>query len=98
MLTERVDSRSSEGGTETFGARLSRAASRVPVDLPLAVLDVLLIAASYATVLVARFDGSVPSAWWTRFAVFAPAACVTHVAATRIFAGHEPWRRPATLA
>ena len=97
MLTEALDSKPSEDSSDDVGARLARAAARVPVDLPLAVLDIVLVAASYAAVLVARFDGSVPGVWWDRFAVFVPAACVTHVLVTRLFGGYGRWWRHASI-
>jgi FlaA1/EpsC-like NDP-sugar epimerase len=76
---------------------LARAAARVPVGLPLAVLDIFLVAASYTTVLIARFDGSVPSTWWDRFVPFLVVACTIHVGATALCGGYRPWWRHASI-
>jgi FlaA1/EpsC-like NDP-sugar epimerase len=76
---------------------VARTAARVPVGLPLAVLDVFLVAASYTTVLVARFDGSVPSRWWDRFVPFIVVACTVHVGTTALCGGYRPWWRHASI-
>jgi FlaA1/EpsC-like NDP-sugar epimerase len=69
----------------------------VPVGLPLALLDVFLIVASYTAVLIARFDGSVPSRWWDRFVPFAVAAVAVHLVANALCGTYGPWWRHASI-
>ncbi|HUF85443.1 MAG TPA: nucleoside-diphosphate sugar epimerase/dehydratase [Acidimicrobiia bacterium] len=82
---------------DPFGLRLARAAARVRVDLPLVALDVFVAAASYTLVLVARFEGEVPTAWWKQFAIFAPIACATHLVSTCVCGGYGRWWRHASI-
>ncbi|MGH9084637.1 MAG: polysaccharide biosynthesis protein [Acidimicrobiales bacterium] len=59
------------------GSQWARAASwivRSRADLALAVLDALLLAASFAVVLLLRFDGRVPGVIWGRFGRWLPLA------------------------
>ena len=53
-------------------AGLARTAVRVRSDVVLGVLDALLVTAAFATVLVLRFDGEVPTHHWNRFWGFVP--------------------------
>ena len=39
-------------------------------DLPLVVLDAVIVAGVYLALLVVRFDGAVPSSYWRGFRVF----------------------------
>ncbi len=62
-------------------------------DLALAVLDAGLLAASYAVVLLLRFDGSVPSTIWGRFASWLPVAIGVGVLITWTFGLYgQVWR------
>ncbi len=61
------------------GLRVARRATRIRTDLPLLVLDVALASAAYLLVLSLRFDGQVPSHYWTTFRSFLPIALVTTV-------------------
>jgi FlaA1/EpsC-like NDP-sugar epimerase len=54
--------------------RLASAAARVRGDLPLAVLDAVLIVAALGGVLTLRYDGAVPETAWARFQTVAPVA------------------------
>jgi FlaA1/EpsC-like NDP-sugar epimerase len=82
---------------EGAGPRLAHAASRVRVDLPLAALDIVLIAVSYCLVLIMRFEGQVPVDWWGRFAWFVPVACTVHVLANAACGGYGRWWRHAGI-
>lgn len=64
---------------EPFGVRLSRMAATVRHDAVLIALDLALITAAYAVVLMVRFEGAVPPAWLENFATFLPAALAVHV-------------------
>ena len=65
--------------TRSRWGRVAAAAARVRLDLPLAALDMILCASAYAGVLILRFDGSVPEAWWQSFRPFVIAAILVHV-------------------
>ena len=67
-------------GPRPLGLVVAQAASRVRTDVALGVLDGLLTAAAYASMLLVRFEGSVPQGQWQSFlAVLAP-ALVVHLA------------------
>ncbi|MEX0666273.1 MAG: nucleoside-diphosphate sugar epimerase/dehydratase [Acidimicrobiia bacterium] len=57
---------------------VSRARTRT--HLRLYALDAVLIATSYAAVLLLRFDGAVPNDYWKRFLAFLPFALLAHLA------------------
>ena len=67
------------------GLAVARAASRVPADLSLALLDCFVVFAIYTVLLVLRFDLDVPSDYWDRFLVFLPVAMVVHLIANRVW-------------
>jgi FlaA1/EpsC-like NDP-sugar epimerase len=54
--------------------RLATAAARVRGDLPLAVLDAVLVVAALGSVLTLRYGGAVPATAWARFETVAPVA------------------------
>jgi len=68
------------GGKGTRWAALAARVVHSRADLALAVLDSLLLAASYAVVLLLRFDGSVPSVLWGRFGWWLPVAVSVNLA------------------
>jgi FlaA1/EpsC-like NDP-sugar epimerase len=59
-------------------------------DTPLAVLDIAVTFVSYLVTLVARFDGSVPSEYWSNFWRFLPAALLSHLLANHFCGLYEP--------
>jgi FlaA1/EpsC-like NDP-sugar epimerase len=65
--------------TTTSWARAAGWLVRSRADLALAALDAALLAASYAVVLLLRFDGTVPSTIWGRFGWWLPLAMVVGV-------------------
>src|SRR4051794_10404648 len=65
----------------TLGSRVAPAASRIRGDLPLVVIDVLLIIAVYVLLFAIRFDFRVPTSYWNEFRVFLPVACAVSLAA-----------------
>lgn len=85
-----------EQGTTRRNTLWSRAAGRIVhsrADLALAALDSLLLAASYAVVLLLRFDGSVPGTIWSRFGSWLPAAIVVSVLVVWTFGLYgQVWR------
>jgi FlaA1/EpsC-like NDP-sugar epimerase len=64
------------------GRRLARAASRTRGDLPLIVLDVVMVTAAYSLALLARFEFHVPADYWQTFRTFVIVACGVHVVST----------------
>ena len=90
--------RRAEAGHSGIGLGIARTASRVPVDLPLALLDLCLIAASYTFLMLVRFDWNVPSEWWRHFAFFLPIACATHLLAAWLCGNYGRWWRHAGIA
>lgn len=61
-------------------ARLSRNLAQLRTDLPFAVVDAMLIAASYLAALGIRsFDGELPDVWWTRVVQFLPVVVAIHL-------------------
>lgn len=85
-----------EDGTTGRDALWSRAAGRIVrsrADLALALLDALLLAASYAVVLLLRFDGNVPGTIWSRFGWWLPTAIAVGVIVTWTFGLYgQVWR------
>ncbi len=70
-----------------------RGASRMRADIPLALIDVVVVVAAYTILLGARFDFSVPSQFWESFRVFLPVACIVHVVANLCWGGYgRTWR------
>jgi FlaA1/EpsC-like NDP-sugar epimerase len=66
---------------EPPGLRVARRAAQTRADRSLVLLDALICAGAYASVLVLRFDGGVPDAQWHRFETFLPFAVFVHLAA-----------------
>lgn len=62
-----------------WGLRLSRLAARMRNDVNLACLDLVFASAAYLSMLVMRFDGSVPPEYWDRLGTFAPVALLVTV-------------------
>jgi FlaA1/EpsC-like NDP-sugar epimerase len=54
-------------------------------DIPLALLDTLVITASYTLALVVRFEGSVPRAYWMRYWRFLAVPVVVHLGMNYLF-------------
>ncbi|MGH9030609.1 MAG: polysaccharide biosynthesis protein [Acidimicrobiia bacterium] len=67
------------------GLAVARAASRIPADLSLALLDCFVVFTVYTVLLVLRFDLEVPPEYWDRFLVFLPVAMVVHLVANRVW-------------
>ena len=77
-------------------ARLAAWSVRTRADLALAALDAALLAIAYLTVLMLRFDASVPSHVWGQVMAWIPFAVITGIACLWAFGlyGHV-WRPPA---
>jgi FlaA1/EpsC-like NDP-sugar epimerase len=73
------------GQGDRASTRLARAASQLRGDLPLAFLDLVMIVAVYTGLFLARFDFDVPSAYWSRFAIFLPIAALVSLTANGMF-------------
>jgi FlaA1/EpsC-like NDP-sugar epimerase len=79
--------------SDTWWARIVGRIVRSRADVALAVLDALLLAASYAVVLLLRFDGSVPGVIWARFGGWLPEALAVGVGITWTFGLYgQVWR------
>ena len=79
--------------TLKWATRVARGASRMRGDLPLALLDIVLVMASYGLLLGLRFDFAVPADYWASFRAFIPFVCLADVVATLVFGGYgRSWR------
>jgi FlaA1/EpsC-like NDP-sugar epimerase len=65
--------------------RLARAANKMSSDLQLAFLDVVMVAVAYTSLLLFRFEFTVPTEYWQRFRYFLPAVIAVHLVANRIW-------------
>ncbi len=73
--------------------RVARAAARVRGDLPVALLDAVMVVSSYTLLLEVRFDFATPDAYWHRYALLLPAAVVVHLVSTWLCGGYgRAWR------
>ncbi len=61
------------------GSNRRRIASRLRSDLPLALVDVMLVAGSFLVLLALRFDGNIPSKYQTRLFAFLPVIILVHL-------------------
>ena len=78
---------------QNWPGRIARGASRMRADIPLALIDVVVVVAAYTILLGARFDFSVPSTFWDSFRVFLPVACVVQVFANLVWGAYgRTWR------
>jgi FlaA1/EpsC-like NDP-sugar epimerase len=77
----------------TRAARAVRFVSWARIDLPLVLLDCVMVVAVYVLLLEARFDFSTPDTYWSRMRYFLPAACVVYVGAMAVCGGYgRTWR------
>ncbi|HEY8526236.1 MAG TPA: nucleoside-diphosphate sugar epimerase/dehydratase [Acidimicrobiales bacterium] len=60
--------------------RLGRILTRLRVDLPMAVVDVMLIAGSFMSLLLVRFEGHIPSHWTSQLWGYLPVIVPIHLA------------------
>ncbi len=67
-------------------------------DVPLALLDLVVVCAAYLIPLVLRFDGSVPHRYWHTFRLLLPIAAAVHLSMNFVFGlyGHM-WRYASVL-
>jgi FlaA1/EpsC-like NDP-sugar epimerase len=78
---------------DPIGLRIARAATHVRSDLPLVLLDLVIVLAVYLLLVGARFDFKVPAFYWHRFTVFLPVACVVQLGFTALWGGYgRTWR------
>jgi FlaA1/EpsC-like NDP-sugar epimerase len=69
-----------EEGNRSLWARMASRTVRSRADLVVVVLDLVLIAVAFASMMVLRFDGSVPNDYWSSLTWFIPLAMVIGVA------------------
>lgn len=78
------------GYRPTFAERVAR---RLRRDVPLVLLDLAIVVASYLGTLVLRFDGHVPSTYWHGFWRFAPTLLLVHLLTNYLFGLYgQMWR------
>ena len=71
----------------------SRIVARVRKDVPLAVLDALIVLPAYLIPLALRFHGNVPTRNWLYFWAFIPAIALVHLVANYMFGLYgQMWR------
>jgi FlaA1/EpsC-like NDP-sugar epimerase len=69
-------------------SRIAASAARIRGDIPLVVLDALIVAGTYTLLLAFRFDLSVPERYWDRFLVFLPVAMVVTLVSTGLWGSY----------
>lgn len=70
-----------------------RIVGHVRRDVPLALLDALLVVVAYLVLLVLRLDGDVPSSMWGRFWRFMPGVVLVHLLCNYLFGLYgQMWR------
>jgi FlaA1/EpsC-like NDP-sugar epimerase len=72
-------------------------AERLRRDAPLAVLDLGVTLGSYLLTLVLRFDGSVPTRYWSSFWRFLPLALAIHLVVNHLYGLYGPMWRYASV-
>jgi FlaA1/EpsC-like NDP-sugar epimerase len=72
-------------------------AERLRRDAPLAVLDLGVALGSYLLTLVLRFDGSVPTRYWSSFWRFLPLALAIHLVVHQLYGLYGPMWRYASV-
>jgi FlaA1/EpsC-like NDP-sugar epimerase len=72
-------------------------AERLRRDAPLAVLDLGVALGSYLLTLVLRFDGSVPTRYWSSFWRFLPLALAIHLVVNHLYGLYGPMWRYASV-
>src|ERR687893_2027060 len=63
------------------GSNRRRLVSRLRSDLPLAMVDLMLVAGSFLVLLAVRFDGNIPSQYQSRLFAFLPVIILVHLGA-----------------
>ncbi|HUG86709.1 MAG TPA: nucleoside-diphosphate sugar epimerase/dehydratase [Euzebya sp.] len=77
---------------------MATATAKMRSDLPLALLDGVLIGAAYLLVFVLRFDGSVPTAYWAGFRLLLPLALAVHLSANAASGLYgQVWRHASVI-
>src|SRR5437588_11721769 len=62
-------------------------------DMPLVLLDLAIVFGAYLAPLVLRFDGRVPSHYWTRFRELLPAILIVQLLSNLVFGLYgQMWR------
>ena len=77
--------------------RGSWVAERLRRDAPLAVLDLGVTLGAYLLTLVLRFDGSVPTRYWSSFWRFLPLALAIHLVVNQLYGLYGPMWRYASV-
>lgn len=73
-------------------------AVRVRADLPLALIDVVLVVCALGAMLTLRFDGSVPEHFWASYVSFLPVAIVVTLAVNWLWGLYgQIWRHASVL-
>ena len=99
-LSTAVDAGSSPSGTardlprtEPRATLPGRIVALLRRDVPLALLDLLIVVTAYLVVLVLRLDGNVPQRMWAHFWWFMPIAVIAHLLANYLFGLYgQMWR------
>lgn len=73
-------------------------AVRVRADLPLALIDAVLVVCALGAMLTLRFDGSVPEHFWASYVSFLPVAVVVTLAVNWLWGLYgQIWRHASVL-
>jgi FlaA1/EpsC-like NDP-sugar epimerase len=76
---------------------VARGAVRVRGDLPLVLLDLVLLVTVNFVLIGLRFDWSIPSTWWDELRVFVPVACLVYLVTMAAFGCYGRTWRHASL-
>src|SRR4029450_3172461 len=78
--------------------RWVRLVGRVPTDIPLAVLDAVMVIASFMMLLFVRFNGHIPGQYSEKLFRFLPMIVAVHLATNLIFGVYGRLWRHASVA
>lgn len=88
-----IDRSGARRGLRALGAAVAARSVRMRVDIVLALLDGLVAAISYTTILAVRFDGQIPAEYAQSFRWFLPTAVLAHLLANGVGGLYgEMWR------
>lgn len=76
-----------------LSARLARGAVRLRGDLPLLLLDLVLLVTVNFLLIGLRFDWNIPSTWWDELRLYVPVACAVYLGFMAVFGCYgRTWR------
>jgi FlaA1/EpsC-like NDP-sugar epimerase len=78
--------------------RLARIVTRLRVDVPLALIDAMLVTGSFLSLLAVRFEGNIPARWTSQMWGYLPVIIAIHLAANLLWGLYgQIWRHASVL-